>query len=102
MRFPLTVELLAGFVACLSFPFATNAQDASPRVVKYHVTMDTVKYVYGTMPAVARLASGEILDADTVDAFDDIARLKAGLLSRRAGLHAADDRRGEGLADRAE
>jgi hypothetical protein len=69
MRFRLVAGLVTGLVACFSFPFVANAQESSPRVVKYHVTMDTVKYVYGTMPAVARLASGEILDADTVDAF---------------------------------
>jgi acetamidase/formamidase len=69
MRFRLLAGLVTGLVIFFSFSFAGNAQDASPRVVKYHVTMDTVKYVYGTMPPVARLASGEILDADTVDAF---------------------------------
>jgi amidase len=47
---------------------AAEAQDVS-HVVKYHVTLDTVKYVYGAMPAVARVPSGDILDTDTVDAF---------------------------------
>jgi amidase len=69
MKFRLPTGLLTGLLACFSFPFTASAQDTSPHVVKYHVTMDTVKYIYGTMPPVARLASGEILDADTVDAF---------------------------------
>jgi acetamidase/formamidase len=43
----------------------------TPHTVKYHVTMDTVKYVYGATPPVARLASGDILETDTVDAFGD-------------------------------
>ena len=69
MKFRLLTGWLTGLLACFSFPFTASAQDASPRVVKYQVTMDTVKYLYGAMPPVARLASGEILDADTLDAF---------------------------------
>ena len=40
-----------------------------PRVVRYHTTMADVKYVYGIAPPVARLRPGDILEANTVDAF---------------------------------
>ena len=50
-------------------PCHVDAQSAQEHVLKYRVSMDTVKYVYGTMPAVARLAPGDVLDVDTVDAF---------------------------------
>lgn len=56
-------------LAFLSLASSALAQDASPHVVKYRVSMDTVKYVYGTMPPVARVGNGDILDVDTVDAF---------------------------------
>lgn len=60
---------VAGMLAWMSLASIACAQDAAPRVVKYHVTMDTVKYVYGVAAPVARLSPGDILDADTVDAF---------------------------------
>jgi acetamidase/formamidase len=50
--------------------FAQTAGDAE-RVVRYHATMDTVKYVYGRAEPVARLNSGDILETNTVDAFGD-------------------------------
>lgn len=40
-----------------------------PRVVRYHATMNDVKYVYGVAPPVARLRAGDILETNTVDAF---------------------------------
>jgi len=50
----------------LSLSIATFAQT---RVVKYHVTMNDVKYVYGMAQPVARLQPGDILETNTVDAF---------------------------------
>ena len=44
----------------------TRAQN----VVRYHTTMDDVKYTYNSTSApVAKLASGDILETNTVDAF---------------------------------
>ena len=37
--------------------------------VKYHVTMNDVKYVYGVAEPVARLKPGDVLETNTVDAF---------------------------------
>jgi acetamidase/formamidase len=38
-------------------------------VVTYHATIDDVKYVYATVPPVARLKPGDILETNTLDAF---------------------------------
>jgi len=45
------------------------AQRATGNIVKYHSTMNDVKYVYGVAQPVARLKPGDILETNTVDAF---------------------------------
>jgi len=45
------------------------AQAAPSNVVKYHATIKDVKYVYASVPAVARLKNGDILDTNTLDCF---------------------------------
>src|SRR6266849_5984740 len=45
------------------------AQRATGNLVKYHSTMNDVKYVYGVAQPVARLKPGDILETNTVDAF---------------------------------
>lgn len=47
----------------------TNA--AIPNVVKYEATIQNVKYNYCTMPAVAHVRSGDIIEANTLDCFGD-------------------------------
>ncbi len=39
--------------------------------MKYHATLETVKYVYGVAPSVARLGPDDILETNTLDAFGD-------------------------------
>src|SRR5436305_14769171 len=46
-----------------------SAQAGDPQVVRYHATIDDVKYVYGTAPPVAHLKPGNILDANSLDCF---------------------------------
>jgi amidase len=67
----MTQRTLAAFLFLLLLASAARAQGTSPRVVQYHTTMDVVKYVYGVAPPVARLAPGDILETNTVDAFGD-------------------------------
>ncbi|HEX9112615.1 MAG TPA: acetamidase/formamidase family protein [Terriglobales bacterium] len=67
MRTDFVVTLLAAFVAIAA---ASAAQ--TPNVVKYHATIDTVKYVFGVADPVARLKSGEILDTNTLDCFGNV------------------------------
>src|SRR3984885_9688848 len=57
-----------GILVCLSI---ARGQDKGPNVVKYHATLETVKYVYGVAPPVARLSAGDILETNTLDAFGD-------------------------------
>jgi amidase len=62
--------LMALLAASLSASLV-SAQDAATRVLKYQATIDTVKYVYGPAAPVGRLASGDILDTNTLDCFGD-------------------------------
>jgi amidase len=60
----------------LALPFSTLAQtpSAPPKseVVQYHATIDTVKYVYGVAPPVARVRPGNILEANSLDCFGNV------------------------------
>ena len=57
----------------LVLPFSTLSQTppapSKPDVVQYRATIDTVKYVYGVAPPVARVRPGNILDANSLDCF---------------------------------
>src|SRR5713226_3854678 len=48
---------------------AANPQSPDPQIVRYKATIDTVKYVYGVAPPVARLKPGNILEANSLDCF---------------------------------
>ena len=62
----MSFRMLGGIALALFCASATCAQN----VVKYHTTMNDVKSTYnGTSAPVARLASGDILETNTVDAF---------------------------------
>lgn len=64
-------RMLAGWIAMFGIGSVAAAQGTTAHVVKYHATIDVVKYVYGSAPAVARLAPGDILETNTLDAFGD-------------------------------
>jgi amidase len=51
------------------FVAATAGEAQNGNVVKYHSTINDVKYVYGVAESVARLKSGDILDTNTLDCF---------------------------------
>jgi len=59
---------LAGLVV-LSGITQGLAQDAPPNVVKYQATINNVKYVFASVPPVAHLKPGDILDTNTLDCF---------------------------------
>ena len=66
MRFPvLTLSLVLPFSTLSQTPPAPS----KPDVVQYRATIDTVKYVYGVAPPVARVRPGNILDANSLDCF---------------------------------
>jgi acetamidase/formamidase len=60
--------------AALGLAASAAAQAPAPRVVKYQATIDTVKYVYGVAPPVARLQPGDILETNTLDCFGNAIR----------------------------
>src|SRR5215831_17560049 len=45
---------------------------SSPHVVKFEGTLKNVKYVYGVAEPVARLRPGDILETNTIDAFNGV------------------------------
>src|ERR1700731_4576900 len=63
----LALTALSSFLFCAP----VQAQDKPAVVVKYRATLETVKYVYGISPSVARLGPEEILETNTLDAFGD-------------------------------
>ena len=48
---------------------AASSQPVDAQTVRYKATIDTVKYVYGAAPPVARLKPGNILEANSLDCF---------------------------------
>jgi amidase len=62
-----------------------SAQAGDPQVVRYHATIDDVKYVYGTTAAVAHLKPGNILDANSLDCFGNAIKKPGDTLSMIKG-----------------
>ena len=71
------IHILAGLLLLGSAGNAL-AQDVGGNVVKYHATIDDVKYVYGVAEPVTRLKPGDILDTHTLDCFAGPALKKPG------------------------
>jgi amidase len=61
------------------------AQAAPRHVVKYHATINDVKYVYASAPPVARLKPGDILDTNTLDCFGNAIKKPGDTLSMSKG-----------------
>ncbi len=69
-----TIALFLWTVPILASPLSAapppNENGGHPKVVRYKVTMQDVKYAYSATPSpVARLRPGDILETNTVDAF---------------------------------
>jgi acetamidase/formamidase len=64
----LFVALLAAGVASAQ----TQSNAGKDDVVRYHATIDNVKYVYGVAPPVANLKPGNILEANSLDCFGNV------------------------------
>src|SRR5579872_6081094 len=69
---------IAVAVCALGLPVAATAQEKmhlptpGARLVKYHATIQDVKYTYGVATPVARLRSGDVLETNTLDAFGNV------------------------------
>jgi acetamidase/formamidase len=80
------MRLRTAFLSSLLIVFGAAVQ--AQNVVKYHTTMNDVKYVYGVAPPVARLKPGDILDTNTVDAFGNAIQKPGDTLSMVKGDNA--------------
>ncbi|MBV8477474.1 MAG: acetamidase/formamidase family protein, partial [Acidobacteria bacterium] len=69
----------------LSAVVGSGAVVAAQNVVKYHATINDVKYIYGVAPPVARLKPGDVLDTNTVDAFGNAIKKPGDTLSMVKG-----------------
>jgi acetamidase/formamidase len=67
LRAVLAALLSAAATTFLAVPVRSQSADA--QTVRYKATIDTVKYVYGAAPPVARLKPGNILEANSLDCF---------------------------------
>jgi len=63
----------------------THGDVEAGRVVKYHATIDVVKYVYGSAPPVEHLHSGDILETNTLYCFGDAIKKTTDPLSLAKG-----------------
>ncbi len=79
------MRILAAVFVVLCANSALRAQENSTRNVKYRATLDTVKYVYGPAEPVARLASGGIIDTNTLDCFGDAIKKPSDTLAMAKG-----------------
>lgn len=70
----------AAAVLLLSAPMWAQAN-----VVKYHATINDVKYVYATVPAVGHLKPGDVLETNTLDAFGNVLQKPGDTLSMVKG-----------------
>jgi amidase len=75
---PILTSLFFGAVNVLG-------QAAPSNVVKYHTTINDVKYVYASAPPVARLKPGDILDTNTLDCFGNAIKKPGDTLSMSKG-----------------
>src|SRR5215475_13687037 len=72
------LALLSVLAVVPSFSFA---QSSDPQTVQYRATIDNVKYVYATVPPVAHLKPGNILDANSLDCFGNAIKKPGDTLS---------------------
>ena len=67
--------------AILSMFVVFEAAAAAQNVVKYHATINDVKYVYAVAQPVARLKPGDVLDTNTLDGFGNAIKKPGDTLS---------------------
>ena len=90
-RFPKGGLLIVYFIMLALFMIGmpgAPAQNSGTNVVKYHATINEVKYVYGAAPPVGRLKPGDILETNTLDAFGNAIQKPGDTLSLVKGDNA--------------
>jgi amidase len=76
---------LAAFVVLLGITCLSSRVLAEGNTVKYQATIHNVKYVYASVPPVARLKPGDILDTNTLDCFGNAIQKPGDTLSMAKG-----------------
>jgi len=71
----LSVVTVAGVIACAQ----------TDNTVKYHTTLNDVKYVFGMAEPVAHLKPGDVLETNTLDCFGNAIRKRGDTLSMAKG-----------------
>jgi amidase len=69
----------------LLFVMSSAALAQTANVVKYHATINDVKYVYGPAAPVAHVKSGDIIETNTLDAFGNVLKKPGDKLSMVKG-----------------
>ncbi len=77
-------QKIALVVCMFGWVLAAGAQEQAP-LVKYHASINDVKYTYGVAPPVARLRSGDMLEVNTLDAFGNVLKGPGDTLSMVKG-----------------
>jgi amidase len=87
MRFGLRlcVSIVTAGMALAGASRRTYAQSADSQTVKYHATIDDVKYVYATAPPVAHVRPGNTLEANSLDCFGNAIQKPGDTLSMIKG-----------------
>src|ERR1700758_3749282 len=73
------IHLLLALSCLLALSYLAGAQ--TPSVVKYHATINDVKYVYGWAAPVAHVKPGDIIETNTLDAFGNVLKKPGDKLS---------------------
>ena len=79
MKIPLALAML------VSLPALAWGQPGAPGVVRYEASIDTVKYLFGPATPVAHVKPGQVIEANTLDAFGNVLRKPGDTLSMVAG-----------------
>jgi amidase len=86
MRNAITVAVcLLALLVSASAQEKMHLSTPGARLVKYHATINDVKYTYGIAPPVARLRSGDTLEVNTLDAFGNVLKGPGDTLSMVKG-----------------
>ena len=71
--------------ACFLLILSFGATAQTPNVVKYHATINDVKYVYGSASPVAHVKPGDVIETNTLDAFGNAVKKPGDKLSAVKG-----------------
>jgi amidase len=81
MRFSFALNVAGAAIFSVCSAASASAQKSDPVTVKYHATIDDVKYVYGAAPPVAHVHPGNILEANSLDCFGNAIKKPGDTLS---------------------